>query len=106
MLHLRVFGFEDGGVGIGRDVDGRGEEDDGAGERGGQQEVIPGFFESFSAIDADVEDEHGAAGFSGEHDGAGLGDVTRAARAIDGESAIDAFFEAARHDRETAQATA
>ena len=38
------------GVGVGRDVDRRGEEDYGASERGGQQEVVPGFFEGLAAI--------------------------------------------------------
>jgi len=66
--------------------------------------VVPGFFEGFAAAYADVEDQDGTAGFSGEHDRAGLGDVTRAARAVDGEGAIDAFFEAAGHDREAAEA--
>jgi len=99
-----VFGLEDFGVGVWRDVDGRGEEDYGAGERGGQEKVVPGFFEGFAAVDADVEDQDGAAGFSCEHDRAGLGDVTRAARAINREGAIDAFFQAASHDREATQA--
>lgn len=106
MLHFGVFGFEDFGVGARRNVDGWGEEDDRAGERSGQKEMVPGFFESFAAAYADVEDEDGAAGFSREHDGPGLGDVTRAARAIDGESAIDAFFKAAGHNGESAEASA
>jgi len=101
-----VFGLEDFGVGVGRDVDWWGEEDYGASEWSGKQEVVPGFFEGFSAVDANVEDEDRAASFSGEHDRAGLGDVTRAARAVDGEGTIDAFFEAARHDREAAEASA
>jgi len=101
-----VFGFEDFGVGVGRDIDGRGEEDNGAGERGGEQEVVPGFLESFSAVDTDVEDKDRAASFSGEHDRAGLGDVARAARAVDGEGAIDAFFQAASHHRQAAEAAA
>ena len=66
--------------------------------------MVPGFFEGFAAIDSNVEDEDGAACFSGQHDRAGLGDVTRAARTVDGESAIDSFFEAASHDRESAKA--
>lgn len=65
--------------------------------------MIPGFLECFSAADADVENEDGAAGFSGEHDGAGLGDVTRATRAINREGAIDSFFQAASHNRQAAQ---
>ena len=59
--------------------------------------MIPSFFESFAAVNTDVEDEDGATGFSGEHDGAGLGDVTRSARTVDCESTVDAFFEATSH---------
>ena len=66
--------------------------------------MVPGFLESFSAVDADVEDQDGAAGFSGEHYRAGLGDVTRTARAVDGEGAIDALFQAASHYSEPTQA--
>ncbi len=66
--------------------------------------MVPGFLEGFAAVHADVEDQDGAAGFSGEHDRAGLGDVTRAARAVDGEGAIDAFFQPASHDRKAAEA--
>src|SRR5579872_1919491 len=101
-----MFGFEDFGIGVWRDVDRRGEEDYGARKWGGQQEMVPGFLESFSAAYADVEDEDGTASFSGEHHRAGLGDVTRAARTVDGEGAIDAFFETSSHDRETAKAAA
>jgi len=89
-----------------RDVDGRSEQDHGTGEGGGQKEVIPGFFEGFAAANADVEDEDGAAGFSGEHDGAGLGDIAGAARSVDREGAIDAFFEPASHHRQAAKAAA
>src|SRR5208337_3167764 len=88
------------------DVDGRSEEDYGAGEGGGQKKVVPGFLESSAAADADVEDEDGAAGFPGEHDGARLGNVTRAARAVNRECTIDAFFEAAGHDSQAAEAAA
>lgn len=101
-----MFGFEELGVGVWRDVDGRGEEDHGAGKRGRHEEVIPGFFESFSAVYTDVEDEDGATCFSCEHDGAGLGDVAGTARTVDGERAVEAFFETASHDREAAKATA
>ena len=101
-----MFGFEDFGVSVGRHVDGRGEEDHRASEWGGEQEVVPGFLESFSAVDTDVKDEDGAAGFSGEHDRAGLGDVARAAWAVDGEGAIDAFFQAASHHRQATEAAA
>lgn len=65
--------------------------------------MIPGFLECFSAADADVEDEDGAAGFTGEHYRARLGDVTRAARAINREGAIHAFLEAASHHSEAAE---
>lgn len=101
-----MLGFEDFSVGVGRHVDRRSEEDYGAGKRGGQEEVIPGFFESLAAAYADVKDEDGAAGFSCEHDRAGLGDVARAAGAVDGERAIDAFFQAASHDRQSAETSA
>ena len=99
-----MFGFEDFGVGVRRNVDGRGEEDYGARKRSGQEEVVPGFLKGFAAVYADVEDEDGAAGFSGEHDRAGLGNVTRAAGAVDREGAIDPFFEAASHDCEATEA--
>ena len=65
--------------------------------------MVPGFFEGFAAVDADMEDHDGAAGFAGEHYRAGFGDVTRAARAVNGERAIEALFEAARHDGESAK---
>src|SRR5579872_5858114 len=99
-----MFGFEDFGIGVWRDVDRRGEEDYGARKGGGQEEMVPGFRESFSAAYADVEDEDGTASFSGEHHRAGFGNVARAARAVKRESAIDAFLEAASHDREAAKA--
>ena len=105
-MHFGVFRLEDFGVGIGGDVDGRGEENYGSGKWGGQEEVVPGFFEGFAAADADVEDQDGAAGFSCEHDRAGLGHVARSTRAINREGAIDAFFQAASHDRESAKAAA
>jgi len=101
-----VFCFQDFGVGVWRDVDWRGKEDYCAGKGGWQEEVVPSFFEGFAAADADVEDEDGAASFSGEHDGAGLSDVARAARAINRKSAIDAFFQAARHYGEAAEPSA
>lgn len=66
--------------------------------------MVPGFFESFAAVDSDVKDQDGAAGFSGEHDRAGLGDVARAARAVNREGAVDAFFQSASHDCEATQA--
>ena len=68
--------------------------------------MVPGFLEGFAAAYADVEDQDGAAGFSGEHDRAGLGDVARAAWAVDGEGAIDAFFQAASHHRQATEAAA
>ncbi len=102
-MHFGVFGLEDFGVGVRRDVDGREEKDYGAGKRGGQEEVIPGFLESFAAVDADVEDQDGAAGFSGEHYRAGFGDVARAAGTVNREGAVNAFFEAASHDGEASK---
>lgn len=105
-LHFSVPGLEEFGVGVWRDVNRRSEEDYGARKRSGQEEVIPGFLEGFSAVDSDVKNKDGAAGFSGEHDGAGLGDVARAARTVDGEGAIDAFFEAASHYGQSAKASA
>lgn len=105
-LHFGVFGLEEFGVGVWRHVNGRSEEDYGARKRSGQKEVIPGFLEGFSAVDADVKNEDWAAGFSGEHDGAGLGDVARAARTVDGEGAIDAFFKATSHYRQSAKTSA
>lgn len=65
MLHLGLLRFEEFGVGVGQDVDGRGEEDYSASKWGGQHKVVPGFFEGFAAAYADVEDENGTAGFSG-----------------------------------------
>ena len=105
-LHFGVLGLEEFGVGVWRDVDGRREKDDGTRKRSGQKEVIPGFFEGFSAVDANVKNQNGAAGFSGEHDRTGLRNVTRSARAVNRESAIDTFFEAASHDRQSAKASA
>jgi len=99
-----VLGFEDFRVGIGRHVDRRSEKDYGTSEWSGKQKVVPRFLESFSAVNADVEDEDGAAGFSGKHDRAGFGDVPRAARAVDSEGAIDALFETASHDGQAAEA--
>jgi len=66
--------------------------------------VVPGFLKGFAAVDANVEDEDRAARFPGEHDRAGLGDVTWAAGAVDREGAIDSFFQAASHDGEATQA--
>ena len=105
-LHLRVFGFELFASGIRGDIDRRGKEHRCASEGSGQQEVVPSFFERFTAVDADVEDHDGASGFPREHDRAWLGDVARAARAIDGESAIETFFEAPGHHSEAAQTAA
>lgn len=101
-----MFGFELLGIGIRWDVDRRREKNDRACEWRGQEEVVPGFFERLAAAYADVEDQDGAAGFSREHDGAGLGDVTRAARAVNREGAIDAFFEAAGHHSQSTKAAA
>ena len=53
--------------------------------------MIPGFFESFTAIHADVEHHHGATGFASEHDRTGLGDIARATWAVDGKRAIESF---------------
>ena len=86
-----MLGFQGFLVGVGRDVDWRGEEDYRAGEGLGKKEMVPSFFESDAAIDADVEDHHGAACFPREDDWAGLRDVTWAAWSVDREAAIDAF---------------
>ena len=75
-------------------------------ERRGQQEVVPSSFESIAAAHADVENENGTAGFAGEHHRPGLGDVARAARAINCKSAIDAFFQPTRHHGESAKTSA
>ena|SRR5580704_125428 len=64
-LHLCMFRLEDFGVCVGWNVNRRSEEDYGASERRWQQEVVPGFLEGLAATYADVEDEDGAAGFSG-----------------------------------------
>jgi len=101
-----VFGFEELGIGIRRDVDRRREENHSTREWRRQQEMVPGFFKSLAATHSDVEDKNRATGFSSEHDGAGLGDVTRAARAINREGTIDSFFQAARHHRKSTKAAA
>ena len=101
-----MLGFQGFLVGVGRDVDWRGEEDHRAGEGRGKQKMIPGFFEGLAAIDADMEDHDRAAGFSCEDDRTGLRDVAWAAWAVDGEGAIDTLFEAFGHDREAAQSSA
>ena len=87
-LHFVLFGSHDGGVGVGGDVDGRGQEQDDAGEGFGKQEMVPGAEESFAAFDAGVQRDDGAAGAAGEQDRAGFGDVAGAAGAVDGEGAI------------------
>src|SRR5262249_7950434 len=73
-------------------------------EEFGQEEMVPGFLEGFATFYADVEDENGATGFTSEHNGAWFCDVAWAARAIDGEGAVDAFIEAAGHHRKAAKA--
>ena len=105
-LHFLVLGFHDCGVGVGGDEDRRGDEDYGAGERRGQQEMVPGIGEGFAAVDGGVKNDDGASSFSREDDRAGLGDVTRAARAVDGENGIAALLHAPGHDRQPAKAAA
>jgi len=101
-----MLGLQDFSVSVRWNVNRWSEKDYGPGKRRGKQEVVPSFLESFSAADADVEDEDRATGFSGEHDWAGFGDVTRAARAINREGAIDAFFQATSHHCKSAKAAA
>ena len=65
--------------------------------------MVPSFSESSSVLYSDVEyhDRRGAA--SSEHDRAGLGNITRAARAINGEGTIAALCDSPRHDGQAAQ---
>lgn len=82
---------------------------EGAGERLGDEQAIPGVKGPF-AVDGDVENGHGDAGGAREQDGAGLGDEARATGAIDGEgngvARLDflAHAEQAAHGAATARA--
>src|SRR5450755_103844 len=68
--------------------------------------MVPGIGEGFAAVDGGVKNHDGASGFSREHDRAGLGDVPRAARAVDGENGIAALLHAPGHDSQPAKAAA
>lgn len=106
VLHFGVLCLEERRVGVRRDFDGRGEDHDGFAEEMRQEEVVPSSLKRSAALAANVEDHDRSAGFAGEHDRTGLSDVTRTARAVDGERAVLPFCDAASHNRKTPQAAA
>src|SRR5258708_33239971 len=67
--------------------------------------MIPGFFESFPVLDADVKNDHRSTGAARQHDRTRFGDVAWAARAINGKRAVVAFFDAPSHHRQAAQSS-
>jgi len=106
LLHFVVLDFHRIGVGIRWDLNRWRENDHGTTVREWKQEVVPGFFKSLAVFDADVKDRDGATSATSQHDWTGLGDVARAARAINGEGAVLPFHDALCHDGEAAQAAA
>ena len=48
----------------------------------------------------------GLPGFAGQHHRTGFGDIARSTRTIDSESSVKAFLQTARHDCQSAQASA
>src|SRR4029077_5360939 len=98
--------FQSGGVCLRRNLDGRRKNDYGTAERPRKQEVIPGLFERLAVLDADVKDSDGRARAAGEHHGARLRDIARAARAVNREGAVLPFLDALGHDGEAAKTSA
>src|SRR5215469_8024515 len=80
---------------------GHGAAEVGAGSRKrlGDDHAIPGVQDP-GALDSNVKAADGLAGLLGQHDRAGFGDVTRAARAVDGEHSGVAVFQFAAHSDE------
>lgn len=71
-LHFLLLAFHDLRGGAGGDINWRGEENYGAGEGRGQEEMVPGIGEGLAAVDANVEHDDGHPVFRASMTGPGL----------------------------------